>query len=362
MVNRFARAAVRRSLGRVRYLRPVFPSSAPPAVRRVYDPLEREFGVLAPPVALHAPAPRALAAAWVILRETLVARGRCTRAAREAVAAAVSVGNACPYCVDVHASTMQGLVRGSDAAAVAADRVDSIGDPGVRELVRWLRDDASATGDAPPFPAEAASEVIGVAVTFHYLNRMVNVFLDASPMPAVLPGRLRGGARRLLGVLLRPAARRAAAPGDALDLLPTAPLPPDLGWATGTPTVAAAFARASATVDELADAVVPTPVRDLVGERIAAWDGSPPGLSRAWAADAVAALPPGHRATARLALLTAMASYQVDDAVVDDHRRRAPGDADLVAVTAWASLTAARQLGARLARDARRPADRPGGG
>ncbi|WP_422733260.1 carboxymuconolactone decarboxylase family protein [Micromonospora sp. WMMD558] len=360
MVNRFARAAVRRSLGRVRYVRPVAPASAPPAVRRVYDPLEREFGVLAPPVALHAPQPRALAAAWVILRETLVARGRCTRAAREAVAAAVSLGNACPYCVDVHTSTLHGLVRGPDAAAVAADRVDAVTDPAVRDLVRWAR--GPVTGDPPPFPAEQVPELVGVAVAFHYLNRMVNVFLDGSPLPPAVPGRLRGGARRLLGAMMGPAARRESRPGTALDLLPPAPLPPDLDWAAGHPTVGAAIARASAAVDELAGAAVPAAVRDLVGERIADWDGSPPGISRAWVGDAVVGLPPAYRPTARLALLTAMASYQVDDDVVDDHRRRVPGDADLLAVTAWASLTAARRLGARMAGARRRPADRPGAG
>lgn len=359
MVNRFARAAVRRSLGRVRYVRPVPPGSAPPAVRRVYDPLEREFGVLAPPVALHAPQPRVLAAAWVLLRETLVAHGHGPRAAREAVAAAVSLGNACPYCVDVHTSTLYGLVQGSDAAAVAAGQVDAVTDPDIRELVRWAR--GPVVVGPPPFPAAVAPELLGVAVTFHYLNRMVNVFLDDSPVPPVVPGRLRGGAHRLLGAILRPAASRAVQPGAALALLPAAPLPSDLDWTLGRPTIAAAFARASAAVDELADAVLPAVVRELVGERIASWDGTPPGISRAWAADAVVGLPPAHRPLARLALLTAMASHQVDDSVVHDHRRRAPGDADLLTVTAWASLTAARRLGARMARDVGRPVDQPGG-
>ena len=76
------------------------------------------------------------------------------------------------------------------------------------------------------------------------------------------------------------------------------------------------------------------------------WDGAPPGPGRSWATDAVAGLPRADRAATRLALLTALASYQVDDAVVAEAGLR---DADLLGLTSWAAFTAARHLGARMA-------------
>ena len=57
-----------------------------------------------------------------MLRETLLAAGLVPRAAKEAVAVAVSLGNACPYCVQVHGGTLHGLVPGADAAAISGDR------------------------------------------------------------------------------------------------------------------------------------------------------------------------------------------------------------------------------------------------
>jgi hypothetical protein len=64
---------------------------------------------------------------------------------------------------------------------------------------------------------------------------------------------------------------------------------------------------------------------------------------------AAQAVAPEERPAARLGLLSAMASYQVDDADVaafKDGRRR--GDGELVELVSWASFEAARRAGARI--------------
>src|ERR1700722_2652698 len=94
-----AQRALRRALDQIRYVSPVRPAAATGLVAAVYAQVEHDFGMLAPPVALHSPAPGPLAASWVMLRETLAVQGQADRAAKEMVAAAVSVENACPYCV-----------------------------------------------------------------------------------------------------------------------------------------------------------------------------------------------------------------------------------------------------------------------
>jgi AhpD family alkylhydroperoxidase len=211
-----------------------------------------------------------------MLRETLLAAGLVGRVGKEVVAAAVSLGNACPYCVEVHSATLHGLVRGRDALAIADDRIASIADPSTRDIAAWAR--ASGTWELAarhtlPLPTERAVELVGVAVTFHYLNRMANVFLAESPLPPGAPAAARGGFLRVFGRLMRPAARRVLEPGASLNLLPAAPLPEDLSWAAGNPTIADAFARAAAAVDRAAAGSVPAPVRELVLSRLAGWNG-----------------------------------------------------------------------------------------
>jgi AhpD family alkylhydroperoxidase len=350
------RTALRRTQAHVRGVTPVRRRAAAGLVARVYAQVERDFGLLAPPVTLHSPAPGALAASWLMLRESLVATGAAGRAAKEAVATGVSLSNACPYCVEVHGATLQGLLSGADVNAIVDDRLGSIGDPQVRRLAEWARASGTrerATAPGLALPADQLPELIGVAVTFQYLNRMVNVFLADSPLPPGLPAGARSRALRVFARVMRMLAGRARQPGASLDLLPAAPLPADLGWAAGAPVLAGAFARAAQAIELGGSRSVPEPVRELVTAELAGWDGQPPGLDGSWVADAVARLAPADRPAGRLALLTAMASYRVHQGLVDEFRLGRPGDLGtgdeaLVELTAWASFAAARQVGSWL--------------
>jgi AhpD family alkylhydroperoxidase len=327
-------------LTQVRYVSPVRRSAAQGVVGRVYEQVEREFGVLAPSVALHSPAPEVLAASWLMLREVLLVTSNVDRAAKEAVAATVSLGNTCPWCVAVHSTTFSGL---------SGNAVQSVTDPRLRAITAWARDCGTQEGallHEPACSVKEAPELIGTAVLLHYFNRMVNVFLTEVPLPPGAPKMALGPVMRVLGRRIRPAAGQPHQPGTSLELLPTAPLPHDLSWATSNPVVADAFARICGAVDAASARSVPPSVRDVVVAELENWHGERRGPSRAWAEDAISALPMADRPTGRLALLTALASYQVDRFVIDEFRSGGSSDATLVELTSWASLAAARRVGA----------------
>ncbi|HEV3380625.1 MAG TPA: carboxymuconolactone decarboxylase family protein [Trebonia sp.] len=333
-------------LTQVRHVKPVRIGAGPPSVSRIYEQVEREFGVLAPPMALHSPAPEVLAANWVMLRETLIVSGRVGRAVKEAVSTTVSAGNACPFCVTVHSSTLSGL---ADARGRTGDTARAVIDPRVRAAVTWAEDSRTEEGalrHKPPWPAGEAAEVIGTAVDLHYLNRMVNIFLGEVPLPPGVPRPALGFVMRILGGMIQTAARQPHPPGASLDLLPPAQPPGDLAWAAGDPVVTDAFARACAVIDAAAARSVPPAVRDTVLTELAGWRGETRGPSRAWVEAAVYGLPKAHRAAGRLALLTAIASYQVDRSVIQEFRLGQPADSALIELTSWASLAAARRVGA----------------
>ncbi|GAA2597089.1 carboxymuconolactone decarboxylase family protein [Actinomadura fulvescens] len=353
MTSLFVRAARRGAQEQIGHVSLVRHEAARGRVAEIYAQLERDFGILAPPVILHSPAPAMLAAAWMMLRETLVATGRADRAAKEAVAAAVSLGNSCPYCVEVHSMTLHGLVRGHDAEAIARDRLIEIREPRIAAIAEWARrsgEKGPSGRDTPPFLPALGPELIGVAVVFHYYNRMVNVFLGDTPFPDRTPARVRRGLKRLIGRYMAPGASNFHEPGASLGLLPGGPLPEDFGWAKANGMVADAFARSATAIDEAGKRVVPASVRDLLAAELEAWDGRPPGLGRGRFDDAVAGLPAADRPAGRLAMLTAMASYRVDQAVIDAFRRDDPADARFVEFVSWAAFTAARRAGA-LSRD-----------
>jgi AhpD family alkylhydroperoxidase len=335
----------------LRQVRHVRPDVHDPRTAAARQQIRRDFGMLVPPFALHLPVPDALAACWAIIAEPTHGR-RVGRAAKEAVAAAVSATNACPYCVDVHTTMLHALGGRAPAAAIASGEPDTIADPDLRAVVTWAR--ATRQPEAPilrerPFPDDHAPELIGVALAYHYINRMVNIFAAESPFP-VATRRLKPIMKRVATPAFRGLLAREVHPGASLGLLPPAPLPGDLTWARGDPIIADAFGRAAAAFDAAGQQALPRPVRDLVTGRLAAWRGEEPGLSRAWVNSAIESLPAPQRPQGRLALLAALASYQVDAQVLADARTRSgpAGDEALVAAAAWASFAAARRIGSWL--------------
>ena len=323
----------------VRQVRAVRFGAAGGEVARLYRDIEREFGVLSLPVVLHAPAPDVMAASWLMLRETYLVNGAVPRGQKEAVSTAVSEGNNCPFCVTMHSSMLSDLVGYRDGA---------IADPAARAIADWTTANATpdtGAGHPVPFPVDQAPEMVGTAVILHYLNRMVSIFLGDLPLPPYAPAATLGVVRRVLVWLMKSAEDPDPRPGTSLDLLPEATLPTDLRWAAGNTAIAEAFARGAAAIERAGHRSVPPEVRELVLEHLSRWDGRPIGPSRAWVEDAVATLPAQAQPGGRLALLTALASYQIDQSVIDRFRADRPDDRSLIDLTSWASLAAARRAG-----------------
>lgn len=335
----------------IKYVQPAEVATASGDMAEAFGQMRRDFGSVLPLILLHSPAPALFYGVWAVLRETLLV-GNVPRGFKEAVSGAVSKLNECPFCVDAHTIMLHATAEHEAAEAIAQGQIAQIKDPEVRALVEWAsanRRPGSPVLLAPPFAPEAAPEIIGVAVAFHYLNRMANIFLAEFPLP--VPSRLTGLrrlAKQVSGSLLKDLMQPRTSPGEALRFLPEASLPDDLAWAAPHPHVAGAYARFAAAVEAAGQQALPMEVRSLVYRQLQAWQGEEPGLSRRWLEEAVAGLEETHQPAARLALLAALASYQVDEGVIEAFRSHYPGDDKLLGAAAWASFTAARRVGSWL--------------
>lgn len=336
----------------VRHRRTAAEAEAGGLVEAVYKQMAREFAIV-PPLTIYSVVPEILAGVWCVAREAFVV-GAEGRARREAVAAAVSLTNSCTYCVDVHTSMLHAkaehdLATGllTETGAANAARADP--------LIAW----ALATGtagaavlDHPPFSIAETPRIFGTAAIFHFVNRMVNIFLDASPMPVRFHSTtIRSAIGRLLGATLgKRLVFVEAEPGLSLNLLADRELPEEFRWATPDAAVAGALARMSHAIETHGEAVLPLSVRTAVRTYIAGWNGGDPGMSRKWLDDATTSLPgEAERVAAQLALLAALASYRVDDGLIDRFRTHYPDRRHLIAVTAWGSFEAVRRLSTWLA-------------
>lgn len=341
----------RSSATSVRHVRAVSPREATGLVATVYDQMRREFLVV-PPLTLHSPAPEILAGAWCVVRETLVC-GDVARTRKEAVASAVSRRNSCPFCVDAHLMAIEAAGQSRLSRAIESGDAGAIDDAGLRELVRWgeaTRTPGDARLASPPFPSTEAPEFFGTALLFHYINRMVHVFCDDSPLPvAGLPPRLHRFLRRMTATRFGDWFERRHQPGLGLSLVPAADVPAGFEWSQARPTVAAAWAGFHHVVDRLAREVAAPAVLTTTTAAIEDWNGEEPPLGRAWIEERIASLPEKERIASRLALSVALAPARTDPAWIAAYRELAGSDGAVITLAAWASLKATGRVAAWIA-------------
>jgi AhpD family alkylhydroperoxidase len=113
-------------------VRPVARHAAQGLVAAIYAQIEQDFGAIVAPFSLHSPDPQVLASNWAITRETLVVPGSVPRRAKEAVAAAVSKANECPFCVDVHTTVLDAFAEHDLAEAILTGQISQAPDPQIR--------------------------------------------------------------------------------------------------------------------------------------------------------------------------------------------------------------------------------------
>lgn len=330
----------------MKYIRPVSANSATGLVADVYNQIKKEFGSLVEPFTLHSPIPNLLAGAWMAARESALA-GNVRRDIKEAVAATVSKINQCPYCVDAHSIMLKAAGKHKAARAITNGKINQISDPKMRSIARWASATRLPRSDvllSPPFSKEEAPEIIGTAVFYHYINRMVSVLLSETPLPSNRPW-LKRPMKRLASLFFSRAVGRSIPRGDSLEFLSEQDLPADLEWAKPVSTVAGAYARFSVVVDAAGVYALSPDVRARVKEHIQAWNGEDLGLTRSWVEQKIRGLNGKSRVAGRLALLTAFAPYQVNDEVVQAFRTCFPEDEKLLGALAWASFTTARKIG-----------------
>ncbi|MEA5510549.1 hypothetical protein VB715_12315 [Crocosphaera sp. UHCC 0190] len=299
------------------------------------------------PFALHALIIRLLKAVWILYYETELVTQQVSPQNKEAIISAVSKVNQCPFCASSH--TANDVKQALDSKAL-----NLIPNKKKRLLVKWslatLSPEAKIV-QSPPFSRKEAPEIITTAILFHYLNRMLNIFLPQESEEENFSKlnkckQLKGQVFGWLKNQLR--SRTIYKPGASLNLLPRTALPEDLKWARGNPTVANALAQFAATVEQEGQAVLSESVQELVKDYLKSWDGNPPPLGTYWVEEAIETLDDSLKPEARLAMLTAIASYQVSEPVVRQFRKVHPFDRELLAATSWASFAAARQIGGQL--------------
>jgi AhpD family alkylhydroperoxidase len=330
----------------IKYIAPVKPGAAQGLVADVYKQIKRDFGALVDPFVVHSISPGLLAAVWAACRESELV-GVVPREIKETIAVTISKTNQVPFCVDAHVVMLHALKAHDVAQALTHDRLERLSDRN-RKIFEWSRASAQSVAIRSPLPEQETAEMIGTAVFFHYMNRVATVLLDETPLPSSR-WWLKGFLSRIAGWYFSFAARRTKTAGASLAFLPEAELPADMAWATASETLAGAWARFALEVERQGQAALHAQTRQFAADYIGNWQGAAEELRNGTLEGAIQSLGPEQRSAARLVLLTALAPHHVDEKVVREFADPRKEQVRILGAISWASFTAARRIGARLA-------------
>lgn len=130
-----------------------------------------------------------MAAMWRGGRETVQVTDQLDSEVKEAMTAAISYHNDCPYCADMLVGLVHGEGNHESAANLQQGAEEGVTPDDLREEVRWalstVDPDTEWTGPAP-FDETELPEALGSVFTFGYVNRVTHVTMDGSPMTAPL--------------------------------------------------------------------------------------------------------------------------------------------------------------------------------
>ena len=340
------------SLKTMRYVHAIPRRNAAGLVAQVYEMIEDDFFINGS-LTSRSKVPPLMTGIWTAGRESILVDDHLDRTTKEAMNAALSQVNDCPYCGDMLISLVHTGGKHDAASSIFAENESHISNSTLRNRLSWVKSVATpgTKMDMPiPFTAEELPEAIAALMAMSDINRFSHVVMDGSPVSAPLGLQsVKAGALRLFGGELRATHVKRLTPGRALPLLPPAALPEDMQWATPNPRIADALARWSAVVEREASCVGSTEVRKLIVRNLQHWNGEMMPLSRSWVDTEAAVLAGQDRATARLALVLAKAPYQMDETLVEDVLREDRCEERFIRILAWASFSGARRFAQRIA-------------
>ncbi len=336
------------STRQIRYLRPVQANNATGKVKHIYRQIRNDFQ-LVPPLTLFSPSPELLAGVWAIWRESQFVQGVTPRSTLEAISAAVSQINECSYCVDAHSGMLHATSNHDVVNAIFMRDIALIENIKTRQIVEWAlstkRPDSQVLA-SPSFTKEELPEIIGTAITYHFINRMVSVFLKPSPLPIPKNSKMiRKYAVRLFGeTIAKRIVKRKVVPGDSLKFISQNNSIREFLWASENPFISHAFSSFSYLIENTCSKELSENVIDIVQNQVKLWRGEDMGLSQNWVIPLVKNLNENDKPVAVLTLLVALSPYQVDDNVINNFRVIHADDRSLLYVTSWASFIAVQRI------------------
>ena len=318
-------------------------------IKNINIQIDRDFG-LAGPLTLSTPSVRVHAVRWVAARESFIVETNVKRVNKEIVAACVAQLNKCPYCEDAHGTSIMSCDDTLTGNAIANRTWQGLDDEKTKQLIDWslqTRNPKAAIIKNPPFSRKEAPEIIGTALVFHSTNRLVNIFLEESPLPKFLTGNLlkKTSLKIASKTLFKSMVSKNAIAGDGLQFIENHPISKSLEWSKAIPSFSKVLAAEELVLREIEEEMIPEKLKFLFKEHVKKWNGEEMPLGRAWLNKILINLNDGHLYIGRVLFLAAFAPYTITKNDINAFRKIKPTDKELIETCFWAIQTITNRIG-----------------
>jgi alkylhydroperoxidase family enzyme len=226
----------------INHIKYIQKSKAGGKLKQLYKCIEINFGKLAEPFVLHSLNEELTVGVWAILFETVLVEGKVKRSLKEAIATSVSEINECSYCVDAHSIMIFGTEKGLQKNISNLKNGKTEPRSEEEKTILWALKNLDFDSPIilnPPFNKEEAPEIIGTAVLFHYINRMVTLFAGDTPLPTT---KMRGLVLNIASAFIfAKAIRKEKRAGESLAFIDEDLNQEVFDWADASPNINKAF-------------------------------------------------------------------------------------------------------------------------
>ncbi len=333
----------------VKYINAIGLKGATGITKKINEQITRDFG-LAGPLTLSTPSKRVHAVRWVTARECFIVETHVKRVLKEIVATSVAQINKCPYCEDAHSTSIMSTGNKSISEIITNGDWQTIEDDKIKQLISWslnTRNPNALIIKNPPFSKEEAPEIIGTAMTFHSTNRLVNIFLEESPLPSFLGnGFIKRMALNFASkTLFKSMVEKQTVIGDGLQFINNYPIAVQFNWATEIPSFAKALTAENVLLTEIEEELISIEIVELFIEKVNNWQGEEMPLGRNWLTKIIQNINEKDKPIANLVFLAAFAPYSIAKNDIDEFRNIYKSDTALVEVCFWAIQKTTNRIG-----------------
>ena len=332
----------------IKHIKYVDKTEATGKLKEIYNHIKLNFGLLAEPFILHSLNEELTAGVWATLYETVLIENNVKRSIKETIATCISEVNKCNYCVDAHSIMILGTENKlqhniqfvKDGKSELKTKED--------KFILWALNNLNLGNEiilTPPFNKSEIPEIIGTAVLFHYINRMVNIFAIDTPLPTL---KFKNLVKYLASnFIFKKAIKKTKVKGDSLRFIGVSKNYGSFEWANGIPEIQNAFRHFKYHTEINIEKVLSS---ELIAELIK--QGSNlnllrPTFGNKYLSDFLERIKSSEKQIAEFCFLTMFGTYKIQEKQINALKQTLT-DKEILKIAAYVSLLISENIGNKL--------------